>query len=123
MKFHRYLWIVLGLLLGCTVETKTSIISTMSFPTEADNSNSSDIDGDGEIKPFDNSFAGLSQNQLLVGDGLDFNAQLQAAIDLGTVAIGLRVAARDFVEDEKRATVEAFLADLGGEAPAFDGSD
>lgn len=115
---------ILVLLCGCRdVVTHTTIINTMRFPNEADETNSDDIDGDGEVRANDNSFAGIGINQLFVSAGLDFNALLGAAVEQGSVAVGLRVSAKNFEQDKKNTALEGFLADLGGVPPSFDGAD
>lgn len=110
-------------LAGCGADTQTTLVQTVAFPGTADETNSDDIDGDGDVQANDNSFAGLAQNQLLVDAGLDLNGLLQGAVDAGTVAIGFNITAKNFADDDKKAAAEAFLADLGGAAPAFDGTD
>jgi hypothetical protein len=107
------------LLVGCgDVTTKTFVASQAVVPADDDPDGSQDFNADGEV---DNEINGVGNALSLAG--LDLEQVLNDAIDGGTVLIAADVSAKDFNNDEKKVTVNAFLATAATLPPKFDGTD
>lgn len=108
------------LAVGCgDVTTKTVVANQATVPADDDATATQDFDGDNEP---DNEINGVANALNLAG--LDLEVVLNSAIDAGTVLIAADISAKDFTNDDKDASVEAFLAAVpAGTLPKFDGTD
>jgi len=106
-------------LVGCgDVTTKTFVAQQAVVPADDDETATQDFDADGEV---DNEINGVGNALSLAG--LDLEVVLNDAIDAGTVLIAADITAKDFNNDEKNVTVNAFLATAATLPPLFDGTD